>query len=146
MAAGGYDQWKWRTAGALWTGLKPRARQMRTEATPAEELLRERLRGRKVQGARFRRQHTISRFVVDFYCAEARLVIEVDGPIHDDQVQEDAQRQAILESQGFRVLRFTNASVEREMDAVLSKIGDALAAVRNQLKCGSVKPIEETRD
>jgi len=84
MAAGGYDKWKWRTAGNVWAKLKPIARQLRTEATQAEDRLWAELRSRKFRGAKFRRQHTLSRFVVDFFCAEARLVVEVDGPIHDD--------------------------------------------------------------
>ncbi|MFI5400091.1 MAG: endonuclease domain-containing protein [SAR324 cluster bacterium] len=120
--------WKWKTTDKLWTVLKPQARRLRTEATPAEDRLWAELRGRRLQGARFRRDHTISRFIVDFYCGKARLVIEVDGPIHEDQREEDAQRQAILESQGLCVLRFTNAMVEQEMAAVLSEIGRALAA------------------
>jgi very-short-patch-repair endonuclease len=129
-----YDQkWKWKTTDKLWTTLKPQARRLRTEATPAEDRLWEELRSRRFQGARFRRQHTISRYIVDFYCGDARLVIEVDGPIHDDQREEDAQRQAILESQGLCVLRFTNAMVEHEMDAVLSAIGKAMEA-RTQAK------------
>ena len=64
-----------------------------------------------MQGLKFRRQHAIDRYIVDFYCPEARLVIEVDGPIHRYTQDEDAQRQIKLEEHGLRVLRFTNDQV-----------------------------------
>jgi very-short-patch-repair endonuclease len=77
----------------LWDKLRPLARQMRHDPTPAEEYLWRRLRKHQVNGAHFRRQHAINRFVVDFYCASAHLVVEVDGPIHDYTPEEDAVRQ-----------------------------------------------------
>jgi very-short-patch-repair endonuclease len=76
-----------------WSGLRESARDFRATSTPAEARLWQALRGRKLGGARFRRQHAIGRFLVDFYCAEATLVIEVDGPVHRQQVEQDAERE-----------------------------------------------------
>jgi very-short-patch-repair endonuclease len=73
-----------------------------------------------------RRQHAIDRFVVDFYCAEASLVIEVDGPTHTDTRAQDTLRQDILESMGLRILRFSN-------DNVLHHIEDVIASIRKEL-------------
>ncbi len=96
------------------------ARQMRHDPTRAEDLLWQRLR-RKQLGVHFRRQHSIDRFIVDFYCAEASLVIEIDGPIHD-QPNADAERQAALEALGLCVLRVSSAETEHAPDAVLARI------------------------
>jgi very-short-patch-repair endonuclease len=111
----------------LWAKLKPLARQMRHDPTPAEDILWQRLRNRQIADAKFRRQHTIERFIVDFYCAEAQLVIEVDGPIHDYTLEEDAIRREFLESLGTRVIRFTNDDVLHHLDAVAEAITGFLA-------------------
>ncbi|MHC5611987.1 MAG: endonuclease domain-containing protein [Nostoc sp.] len=79
---GGVPGYPWQTPHELWKKLKPLARQMRCEATPAEKLLWQKLRDKQLLGFKFRRQQTIDRFIVDFYCNEARLVVEVDGEIH----------------------------------------------------------------
>ncbi len=110
----------------LWEKLKPLARQMRHAPTPAEEMLWACVRNRQVRGLKFRRQHAIERFVVDFYCAEAELVIEVDGPIHDYTPDEDAIRQQYLESLGLRVVRFTNDGVLTNLGTVLRELLDLL--------------------
>jgi very-short-patch-repair endonuclease len=73
-------------------------------------------------GFKFRRQHVIDRFIVDFYCGEAGLVVEVDGEIHDYTPQEDAIRQEFLESLGLRVVRFRNEEVFGDMEGVLEEI------------------------
>ncbi len=91
---------EWKTPPDLWARLKPLARQMRREPTPAEERLWESLRNRGLDGYKFRRQHSIDRFVVDFYCSEASLVVEVDGPVHKYTRTDDAIRQEFLEVQG----------------------------------------------
>src|SRR5690349_2542855 len=93
------------------------AREMRANPTPAENHLWRRIRNQQVLGYKFRRQHTIDRFIVDFYCTEARLVIEVDGSIHEEQQEADQLRTEFLESLGLRVLRFTNAEVLQYADA-----------------------------
>ncbi|HEB64244.1 MAG TPA: DUF559 domain-containing protein, partial [Chloroflexi bacterium] len=95
--------------------------------TPAENALWQRLRRRQL-GVKFRRQHAIDRFIVDFYSAEARLVVEVDGPVHQYRREEDAIRQEFLESQGLRVLRFTNEEVLTQIEAVLERIHEAVQA------------------
>jgi very-short-patch-repair endonuclease len=121
------------TPPELWERLKPLARQMRHDPTPAENALWQRLRNRRLAGAKFRRQYTIERFIVDFVCLEQRLIIEVDGNIHEQQQEYDAVRQAFLEAQGFRVLRFTNGDVLQSPDAVLEVIGEALLSISSEL-------------
>jgi very-short-patch-repair endonuclease len=117
-----------RTAGvALWRKLKPKARAMRREPTPAEAVLWAALRGRQTRGFRFRRQQPLDRFIVDFYCAEARLVIEVDGPIHDHSREEDAARESALRAMGFHVMRFSNDSVITSKQSVVREIQAHLA-------------------
>ncbi len=112
--------------GELWGKLKPLTREKRHQPTLAENMLWQRLRRHQVAGCQFRRQHAIDRFIVDFYCATAYLVIEVDGPIHDYTPEEDAARQECLESLGLRVIRFTNEQVVGELDEVLECIGEML--------------------
>ncbi len=115
----------WRTPPHLGEKLKPLARQMRKNPTAAEEALWQSLRKRQL-GVKFRRQHAIERFIVDFYCRDASLVVEVDGPIRQYTVEEDAIRQQFLESQGLRVLRFTNDQVLNDLENVLATIHQAL--------------------
>lgn len=118
----------WPTPAVLWDRLKPEARRMRNHPTAAEANLWEALRSRKLDGLRFRRQHAVGRFIVDFYCAESRLVVEVDGPIHRGIRDEDLARDAWLASQGLRVLRVANDRVEKDLDGVLEEIREALLA------------------
>lgn len=80
--------------------IRQRARELRQELTPAERKLWAALRNKKLNGLKFRRQHPIDRFIVDFYCAAHKLVVEVDGDIHDTQPERDAERSALLEQQG----------------------------------------------
>jgi len=101
---------------------------MRREPTPAEDRLWQRIRKRQVEGAKFRRQVPFERFLVDFCCFEVRLVVEVDGPIHQYSVEADAIRQEFLEFLGFRVLRFTNQQVFLEIEAVTERIGETVRA------------------
>ena len=109
-----------------WRRLKPLAREMRHKPTPTEEKLWDKLRNRRLLGAKFRRQHAIEGFIVDFVCLQYGLIIEVDGSIHEQQADYDASRQAVLETQGFRVLRIHNKAVIKEIDAVLELIGETL--------------------
>ncbi|MCH7606003.1 MAG: DUF559 domain-containing protein, partial [Chloroflexi bacterium] len=83
------------------------ARRLRREATAAEETLWSRLRNRGLMGAKFRRQHPLGRYIADFYCQEARLVIELDGGVHSqhEQKQFDDARQSSIEASGITVLR-----------------------------------------
>lgn len=100
------------------------AREARRKPTPAEQKLREALRGRKLAGLKFRRQHPYGRFILDAFCVEHQLEIEIDGGIHStpDQIAYDAARTEYLTSHGIQVLRFTNDQVLYCLDEVLSNI------------------------
>ncbi|MFO5438001.1 MAG: endonuclease domain-containing protein [Dolichospermum sp.] len=102
--------------------MKPLARQMRTEATLAEKQLWQRLKNKQLLGLKFRRQQVIDRFIVDFYCHEVKLVIEVDGEIHNYTQVEDAIRQEFLESLGLQVVRVKNEDVLFRIEGVLEEI------------------------
>ena len=106
--------------------LTHRARQLRREATDAERLLWHHLRRRQLEGCKFRRQEVIGPYIVDFLCLEKRLVVELDGGQHMDQVDYDRRRSAFLEEQGYRVLRFWNNQVLEEVEGVLEEIRRAL--------------------
>lgn len=98
------------------------ARSLRTNATPAECHLWERLRRRQLGGFKFRRQSQLRGFIADFYCPQASLVIELDGPSHEYQKEYDARRTEILGETKVRVIRFANDRVWNETDAVLAEI------------------------
>ncbi|HEX9490080.1 MAG TPA: endonuclease domain-containing protein [Stellaceae bacterium] len=102
-----------------------RARNLRLNATDAERRLWTLLRHRRLQDYKFRRQHPIGGFVVDFACTKHHLVIEADGGQHD-QSATDAQRTAWLESGGWRVIRFWNNDILTNSEGVLTTILDAL--------------------
>ena len=104
--------------------IRLRARELRQQMTPAEAALWERLRRKQLAGLKFRRQHPIERFIVDFYCPSARLIVEVDGEIHRYQEREDAARDAFLTQRGYRILRFQNDDVLQNIEKVLEKIKD----------------------
>jgi len=105
------------------------ARELRRLPTPSEALLWPALRAKAIGGVRFRRQQNIGTFVVDFYAATARLVVEVDGPVHESQRQADRERQDLLESLGLRFLRVSSEDVERDLDSVLDRIKEALGSL-----------------
>ena len=98
------------------------ARRLRRHQTNAERLLWFRLRDRRLSGWKFKRQAPINRFVVDFFCADAKLIVELDGGQHDHHRERDAVRTRILEAMGYLVLRFWNHDVMRNMDGVLEEI------------------------
>ncbi|GLQ94797.1 endonuclease domain-containing protein [Dyella acidisoli] len=106
-----------------------KARDLRGSMTDAERLMWYHLRGRPLSGYRFRRQHEIDRYIVDFVCSDARLIVELDGGQHAEQMQEDAYRTQRLETLGYRVLRFWNNDVLTNTYAVLEVILEALASV-----------------
>ncbi len=101
---------------------------MRSKPTAAEELLWKRLR-KQALGVRFRRQQVVDRFIVDFCCLEARLIVEVDGPVHERQSERDAERDAVLRGSGFRMLRIANDDVENRIEMVVAAIREALQSV-----------------
>jgi very-short-patch-repair endonuclease len=108
--------------------LKENARRLRKQMTDAERALWHLLRRKKIDGHRFRKQVPIGKYIVDFACLDARLVIEVDGGQHADAAEADRQRDAWLRSQNFRVLRFWNNDVLRNQEGVMEVILGALAA------------------
>lgn len=102
------------------------AKQLRQQPTPAEHRLWQYLRNKQLLGYKFRRQHAIYNYIADFYCRARMLVIEVDGSIHNQQVEHDQTRDKNLESLGYTVVRFTNAAVLNDIENVLSKISQLL--------------------
>ncbi len=112
--------------GSLRT-LLTHARTMRRDPTPAERRLWLALRNRQLEGAKFRRQMPLGPFIADFYCSEARLVIELDGVSHTDSLTDDA-RDAWMRGQGIRVLRFANCDVLGNLEGVVMAIGEAVRA------------------
>ncbi len=105
-------------------GLVELARRLRGRQTPAEEVMWEVLRGRKFLGLKFRRQHRVGTFIIDFFCQEQRLVIELDGGVHStaEQAAIDENRDAFFEEVSHTVLRFPNERVFEQMDRVLEEI------------------------
>jgi very-short-patch-repair endonuclease len=103
------------------------ARELRHTLTEAEIRLWKRLRMQQVEGVRFRRQHAIGSYIVDFCAPRQKLVVEVDGGQHLEQENYDGERTAYLDAKGYRVIRFWNNEVSQQMDAVLRVILEALA-------------------
>ena len=93
--------------------IRQRAKELRQEMTPAERWLWEHIRNRRLGGFKFRRQHPVGQFVADFYCAEVRLILELDGGVHDEQQERDAVRSRDLQARGYRVLRLRNERILR---------------------------------
>ncbi len=108
--------------------LRKRARELRRNATDAERLLWWHLRDRRLAGFKFRRQVVIGRYIADFVCPEAKLIVEADGGQHQSQSDKDALRTVELERLGYRVLRFWNHQILQETEAVLEGIRLALVA------------------
>ncbi len=119
-----------KTRGKTTTQIVEAARSLRGDTTRTEEFLWEALRGRKLAGLRFRRQHPYERFVLDFFCVEHQLGIEVDGGIHlaPTQATHDIARTEFLQTHGVRVLRFHNDEIENNLQAILQKIVAVTAA------------------
>lgn len=109
---------------ALSPEMLERVRELRKNATEAEAFLWELLRDRQLAGFNFRRQHPLGGTILDFYCHEVHLAVEIDGAVHKEpeQAQHDAERSAYLNEQGIRVIRFWNHEVLNQTDAVLKKI------------------------
>ncbi|MFE9084819.1 endonuclease domain-containing protein [Brevundimonas sp. NPDC003935] len=101
-----------------------RARQMRRALTPPEAQLWTQLKGRKLEGLKFRRQHPVGPYILDFYCPELALAVEVDGMIHGEavQVRHDEQRTAWLATKSVSVLRVASCDVRDDVEGVLNAI------------------------
>ncbi len=107
------------------------AKELRNRLTEAEKLLWEHLKGNKFS-VKFRRQHPISFFIADFYCHEVKLIIELDGSVHNlkEVIENDLERQTAIEAFGIKVLRFKNEEIYKNIDIVLEKIKEAIQAQR----------------
>ena len=99
-----------------------RAKELRQELTDEEKLLWQYLRKNRLGGFHFRRQQVIQGFIVDFYCHKAGLVVEVDGGVHEDQIEYDQERDKILEGRDLRILRVKNEEIQNNLQEVLVRI------------------------
>lgn len=104
--------------------LKERRRELRNNPTKYEELLWKRLVKKKLDGIKFRRQHSLNHYIVDFYCATYKLIVEVDGEIHNrpENQEKDRIRDKELKELGYHTLRFTNQQVELDIENVIKEI------------------------
>ncbi|ACD91481.1 type I site-specific deoxyribonuclease, HsdR family [Chlorobium limicola DSM 245] len=114
--------------GFYYSGLVERARELRQQQTPAEDIVWELLRDHRFEGLKFRRQHQIGNYIADFFCSEHKLVVEVDGDVHrsPEVVAKDSQRDAYLRSLGYTVIRFGNQLVLNNPAEFLNQIRAAL--------------------
>jgi very-short-patch-repair endonuclease len=124
-----------------------RARAMRREMTKAELILWIRLREANRHGYKFRRQHSIDPYFADFAHIRGQLVIEIDGATHstDDELAYDARRTAFLESKGWTVIRFTNADVYEDVDAIVESLTTRLGPHPNAASRRSTSPASQER-
>jgi len=108
----------------------PRARRLRRNQTPEEGLVWSRLRRKQQLGCKFRRQHPVGPYIVDFACVARSLIVELDGGHHGDDEESpyDEQRSQYLAAHGFRVIRFSNLQVRVDLDRVLRRIRRELVA------------------
>ncbi|MBF6652098.1 methionine synthase [Flavobacterium columnare] len=133
---GGVDKQTWKTASpTLYAKFKERAKTMRNNPTDAEKMLWNVLSNKGIDGFKFRRQHIIGEYIVDFVCLEKQLVVEVDGAVHDnkEQIEHDRFRTEWLESKGFKVIRFKN-------DEVLSNLFQTIEIINKELNTQLVAP------
>lgn len=112
--------------------LLARRKELRKNLTPAEAYLWMYLKGKKLDGRRFQKQHSIDNYIVDFYCASGKLIIELDGEVHNNPIAEekDAERDTQLQNLGFTVLRFENKMVFEQLDSALQEIKDHFKSFR----------------
>lgn len=101
-------------------------RALRKNLTPAEQILWEELRGRKLLNTKWRRQENIGQFIADFLCKEYKLIVEVDGGIHELQHEYDQLRTTIINAHEYRVIRFKNEEILSDISGVLQKISNEI--------------------
>ncbi|MDH4138607.1 MAG: DUF559 domain-containing protein [Anaerolineae bacterium] len=98
------------------------ARRLRRNMTPAEKKLWEALKGKKLGGLKFRAQHPVGPFILDFYCPACKLAVELDGGVHEERAEYDEARAQQLEDYGYRIIRFRNEEVLTDLRTVLERI------------------------
>lgn len=98
------------------------AKKLRREMTPAEAYFWKEVKGNKLKGLHFGRQQIIDGFIADFYCDKLKLVVEIDGGVHEKQKDYDVERDRIIKTHNIKVLRFTNEEVLKDIENVLGKI------------------------
>lgn len=108
------------------------ARNLRQRETTAEDVLWRQLRRKQLSGRKFRRQHPVGGVILDFYCPEHLLAIEVDGSVHDDQIDWDTDRTRYLDEFGIQVIRFRNDDVLTNIDTVLQQILETVPQSRQR--------------
>ena len=102
--------------------IRSKAKDLRKNMTYHERILWKYIRNRKLNGIHFRRQHPYGIYILDFYCFEKQLVIEIDGMIHLKNIEYDEERTAYLESSGLKVIRFKNEDIEEKIEWVIKQI------------------------
>ena len=125
-ARGSHRDFRWSKAGMGVRKAVQRARELRRNPTDTERKLWHHIRDKQIENFRFRRQRPIGKYIVDFICLEANLVIELDGGQHADHQQYDAERTKYLTAQGLHVLRYWNNDVMQNIEGVLEDIRAAL--------------------
>jgi len=120
-----HDESMWKGAPANYFAL---GKQLRAKITLAESLIWNQLKNNQFKGYKFRRQHPIHQFIVDFYCHELKLIIEIDGKYHESEVQQkdDLKRSELLEFQGLSEIRFKNEEVLEDINEVLKKLEEKI--------------------
>ncbi|RIK30432.1 MAG: hypothetical protein DCC56_08900 [Anaerolineae bacterium] len=116
------------------------ARNLRKNPTPEEKKLWSRLKDRQVNSVKFRRQHAIGNYIPDFCAVKEKLIIELDGSQHLEQTEYDEERTKYFESLGYRVIRFWNNQIMKEMDGVILAIMEALKSTPPDLRSPSPNP------
>jgi very-short-patch-repair endonuclease len=121
------------------------ARDLRHRMTPAEQILWAALRRRQLAGLYFRRQHPTGPYILDFFCASCGLVVELDGAVHETLHEYDEERTRYLTTYGYRVIRFANEAVVRDLPSVLARIEQAALAPHGR-GAGRTRPVIAQRD
>lgn len=123
----------WQTAKSNFYNIsKTYQKELRKNPTPSEKIIWELVRNKRLNGYKFRRQHIIDVFIVDFVCLKKKLIIEIDGKIHDFQKEYDKERTLFLNEMDFQVIRFTNDQVLHNLEYVTQEILTNLNSLEEQ--------------
>ncbi len=114
------------------TSEKAKRQILRKNMPKAEEIIWSKLRAKQIEGCKFRRQYSVDKFVLDFYCVELKLALEIDGDSHylEGAEEYDRERQIFIESFGIKFLRFTNNDVYENLDGVVQVIADKIQQLK----------------